>query len=463
MDVDYKALSNAGTWFVGKLGTEQDKERLLDGLSTAIGGGMDRKEYDDLISRLGKRVFLLRNVHEKHSSLFQTRWAMNYLAGPVTRNQIPALNELVGAVAVAAPAQHAPSVPTAPVPAATPAPPAVSESAPELGLETRPRVPARVQEYFLPNNLTLEEAAATSHRQVSRDAKNLGLLYRPVLLAQADIRFTNRKYKLDTDVQRAVLVEEPDRRGNVRWDEHSQTPFDERGLERRPASDARFVNLEPPLSDVNTLRALEKDFEDWAYRTSEVKVRAHETLDVYASPEVPEAEFVAMCREAADEKREAETKKVTASFDKKIKGVRAKLAREERELKEDEADLSARKQEEMGTHLDTILRLFGGRSKSVSTSLRKRRMTQQAKMDVEESVEAISEFAAQLETLAKEKEGAVAEIEEKWDEIVADVTEIPVSPFKKDISVALFGVAWFPYHVVEAEGRTLELAGFGVD
>jgi hypothetical protein len=391
---------------------------------------------------------------------------MNYLAGPVTRNQIPALNALVGAAAVAAPAQHAPSAATAPPSTATPVPPtppAVPESAPVLGLETRPRVPARVQEYFLPNNLTLDEAATTSQRKVSRDAKNLGLLYRPVLLAQADVRFTNRKYKLDTDVQRAVLVEEPDRRGNVRWDEHSQTPFDERGLDRRPASDARFVNLEPPLSDVNTLRALEKDFEDWIYRTSEVKVRAHETLDVYASPEVPEVEFVAMCREAADEKREAEIKKVTASFDKKIKGVRVKLAREERELKEDEADLSARKQEEMGTHFDTILRFFGGRSKSVSSSLRKRRMTQQAKMDVEESVEAISEFEAQLETLAKEKEEAVAEIEEKWDEIIADVTEIPVSPFKKDITVALFGVAWFPYHVVETEGRTLELVGFGAD
>ncbi len=96
VDVDYKALSNAGTWFIGKLQTEQDKNRLLDGLESAA-GGFPRTVFDKLISSLGKRVFVLHNVHAKQPELFQTRWAMNFLAGPLTRNQIPALNKLVGA------------------------------------------------------------------------------------------------------------------------------------------------------------------------------------------------------------------------------------------------------------------------------------------------------------------------------------------------------------------------------
>jgi len=450
VDVDYKALSNAGTWFVGKLGTEQDKERLLDGLSTAIGGGMDRREYDRLISRLGKRVFLLRNVHDKHPSLFQTRWAMNYLAGPVTRSQIPALNELADAKA-------APSAVAAPTPSAAP------EAASAMGSETRPQVPARVQEYFLPHNLTLEEAATVSRRDLSPDAKSLGLLYRPVLLAQADIRFTNRKYNLDTDVQRAVLVEEPDRRGHVRWDEYPLPALDERQLDRRPLPDARFAALSPPLSDSGALKSMETDFQDWAYRTSEVQVRAHETLTVYAGPDVSEAEFVALCEAAAAEKREAEIKKVTVSYDTAVERVQTKLKREKRELKEDEVDLSARKREEMGTHLETVLGLFGGRRKSVSSSLSKRRMTQKAKADLEESIETIADLEAQLETLAAEQAEAIAEIEEKWAEIITDVTEIPVPPYKKDVTVALFGVAWFPYHIVDAGGRTLELPGFSVE
>src|SRR5512134_373669 len=97
VDVDYKALSNAGTWLVGKLQTEQDKNRLLDGLESAA-GGISRNIFDKLISSLGKRVFVVHNVHAKQPGLFQTRWAMNFLAGPLTRSQIPALNRLAGAV-----------------------------------------------------------------------------------------------------------------------------------------------------------------------------------------------------------------------------------------------------------------------------------------------------------------------------------------------------------------------------
>ncbi len=96
VDLDYKALSNAGTWFIGKLQTERDKQRLLDGLESAASGALDRGSIDKLISALGKRVFIMQNVHEKQPVVFQTRWTMNFLAGPLTRTQIPALNKLVG-------------------------------------------------------------------------------------------------------------------------------------------------------------------------------------------------------------------------------------------------------------------------------------------------------------------------------------------------------------------------------
>src|SRR5215216_851654 len=96
VDVDYKALSNAGTWFIGKLQTEQDKNRLLDGLESAS-SAVPRGVFDKLISTLAKRVFVLHDIHAKQPQLFQSRWAMNFLAGPLTRAQIPALNRLAGA------------------------------------------------------------------------------------------------------------------------------------------------------------------------------------------------------------------------------------------------------------------------------------------------------------------------------------------------------------------------------
>ncbi len=96
VDLDYKALSNAGTWMIGKLQTERDKARLLDGLEGAA-PGLDRKAFDKMISLVDKRVFILHNVHEEAPVVFHTRWAMNYLPGPLTRAQLPVLNTLVSA------------------------------------------------------------------------------------------------------------------------------------------------------------------------------------------------------------------------------------------------------------------------------------------------------------------------------------------------------------------------------
>ena len=115
VDLDYKGLSNTGSWFIGKLQTERDKLRLLDGLEGAS-PGIDRSVFDKMISALGKRVFLLHNVHEKQPQLFQTRWAMNYLTGPLTRAQIPVVNQLAGAEL--APTQTGPAAEPAAKPAA---------------------------------------------------------------------------------------------------------------------------------------------------------------------------------------------------------------------------------------------------------------------------------------------------------------------------------------------------------
>jgi hypothetical protein len=474
VDVDYKALSNAGTWFIGKLQTDQDKQRLLDGLEGAA-AGLDRAEYDRLISNLGKRVFLLHNVHEKHPVLFQTRWAMNYLTGPLTRTQIPALNQLVGAEPTMTPPAAPPAVsatpaaptPAAPIPASVPAAPVapqpnVSEEASLPGMGSRPGVPTGVQEFFLPQNLTLSQAARADQRDLPAGTRRLGLLYRPALLAQMDVRFFQRKYNLDTEIRKTALIPEPDRRGVVRWEDHLTAAVESRSLDRGPAPEARFDTLEAPLSESKVLRSLEGDFQEWGYRTLEVSVWANEELKVYAGPEVSEEKFLKMCQEAAQEKRDAEVKKKATTFERKMDALEKKLAREERELEQDEAELSQRKMEEMGTHLENVAGLFGlTRKGRMTTSLSKRRMTAQAKADVEESKDAIEEYKADLLELEAEAKEVIQEIDDQWTEVAAEINQIPVTPYKKDILVDLFGVAWIPYHLVEVEGRVVELPGYG--
>jgi len=487
VDLDYKALSNAGTWFIGKLQTERDKERLLDGLESAA-GDVARSEIDKLISTLGKRVFIQHNVHARQPALFQTRWAMNFLAGPLSRNQIPALNKLVGAdflkvapdladttpqtatsfkvqpasimpdTRAADESIPAPDVMAVPVPQPTPTKPALSA----VGYETRSPVPAGVSEYFLPTNLSLTEAMRSSGKSLP-DAKLNSVLYRPALLAAANVRFLDRKYGVDTEIQRAALVTDPDRRGAVRWEAHFFGNFPAKKVEPTPEPGSRFSALDVPLNDARQMTALQRDFADWIYRSVTVTAKANETLKVYAGPDVSQAEFIKACAETAREACDAEIEKKAAQFDRKIKTLEDKLAREERELREDEAELSHRKMEEMGTHAENVLGLFGG-SKStrrLSSSLTKRRMTEQAKAEVEESLDAIDQYKKEIQALERERQAVIDEINSRWGDVVNDTSEVTVAPKKTDIYVELFGVAWMPYYLVESGGGTVELAAFG--
>jgi hypothetical protein len=470
VDMDYKALSNAGSWFIGKLQTERDKERLLDGLESAMAGGLDRRVYDRMISALGKRVFLLHNVHEKQPVLFQTRWAMNYLAGPLTRAQIPAVNQLAGASGGATQVAQTTAAPTgAPVVAAGAAAPAVTaaekrqdvQPQPDLGSATRPAVPSGIVEYFLPNTLSFTQAFKSTGQAYPPEANSLGLHYRPALLAQADIRFVNRKYNLDYALLLAALVPDPDRRGSLRWDDYQTQAMQRNSLDSAPDPRARFAPLDAPLNDAKTMTSLRRSFEDWAYRSAEVQVRANEELGVYAGPEVSQSEFRKLCSEAARQGRDAELEKVGASFQTKLDRLEDRLSAEERELREDESEYSQRKLEEYGTHAENLLGLFGGRKRRLSTSLSKRRMTEKAKADIEESQDAIQQYKKDLADLEKEKAQALEEVNEKWSDIVDDVVEISVNPFKKDILVDLFGVAWLPYYVVQVGNEVIELPGYG--
>jgi hypothetical protein len=470
VDVDYKALSNAGTWFIGKLQTDQDKQRLLDGLQGAMSGDINRGVYDRLISTLGKRVFLLHNVHTPGSGggpqLFRTRWAMNYLAGPLTRAQIPLLNQLknvsrlptTGKSYVYEERPAGVETPATTVPAAAPTPNAAP--APVTAPSTRPAIPNGVKEYFLPNNLTFTQSFKAAGKTYPEQAYSQGLVYRPVLLAQASIRFLNRKYNLDYAVDRAALVETPDRRGALRWDNYQVAPVQPGSLDNSPDPQASFAPLEAPFTDARTIAAMERDFADWAYRTTEVVVRSNEALKVYAGPDVSHGEFRRMCDEAARQGREAEVKKIEDAYTKRIEAIRVKLSREERELAEDRSRLSHRKMEEMGTHAENIFGLFGGRKRSLTTSLSKRRITDQAKAAVEESVAAIEDYKRQMAALEKEKVEAVRSVQERWGELAAQVTEIKVTPYKKDILMELFGVAWMPFHIIYVNGELEELPGY---
>jgi len=468
VDVDYKALSNAGTWFIGKLQTEQDKNRLLDGLESAS-GGLSRSAMDTAISSLGKRVFVLHNVHAKAPVLFQTRWTMNFLAGPLTRIQIKDLNKLAGleAGAPSAPTQ-APKTESAPSFArsgssSAPVPAPVKSAATGDGSQTKPPVPSGVAEYYLPQNYSLPEAFSSAKRSMPAQAMIQGVIYRPALLAAAQVRFLDRKFGVDINQTRAALVGSIERSGVIRWDDFGYAGDVEK-IESAPAPQARFGMIDAPLNDAKRMTALQKDFADWVYRGSTVTARANQKLKVFAGPDITQAEFMKTCSDVARDARDAEIAKKTALIEKKIKTLEDKLGREERELRDDQSDLQNRNIETGINILEVGAGLFGiGRKKSLSTPVSKFRQSQQAKANVQESVDVIDQYKKDLADLQRERDDVVSQVNDAWGSVVSEIDEVTIAPKKTDIYVKLFGVAWMPFYIVEAGSETIELPAFGVE
>ena len=481
VDVDYKALSNAGTWFIGKLQTEQDKNRLLDGLESAM-GGVSRGEFDKLISTLGKRVFVLHNIHAQKPQLFQTRWTMNFLAGPLTRTQIPDLNKLVNADTALPPSGTIQAKPkpasvsqtvsstdeeSSPSFMATPTinrkSQTINQKPETAGSQTKPSLPAGIKEYFLPQNYSLPEAYKAAQKTMPAEAMIEGVVYRPTLVASAQVRVIDRKLGVESDLLRAALVDTLEKRGSVRWDDYNFSGHVLENTDATPVPSARFGSVDVPLNDSKLMTALQKDFADWVLRTSSVKARANTALKVFAGPDVSKAEFMRACATAASDARDKELAKQTTSIDRQIKTLEDKLAREERELQMDQNELAGRKREENSNLLEIGASVLGvGRRKSVTSQFAKNRLTSKAKADVEESIDAIAQYKQQITDLQKQREETVAQVNSKWGDVVNDITEVTVNPKKTDIFVKLFGVAWMPYYSVQTGGTTIELPAFGV-
>lgn len=449
VDVDYKALSNAGTWMIGRLQTDQDKQRLLDGLQNA-GGTIDLSKFDSLISGLKKRVFLLHNIHQPGPILFQTRFALNYLAGPLMREQIPALNRLAG---VSAP----PPAGSGALPTAATAPTPASTGVVEKTSGARSLVPAGITEYFLP--AIIDPGAALSAAGLPPAAPIERIQYQPALLSQAQVRYISRAYNLD-HIRRITAVVPEFNGGLLPWDKFSAGTIDPEKLSSAPLPQATYAAVPAWLLDARRLADLQKDFIDWIYRTGTLQLRANTGLNIIAAPGASETEFEQAIREAVQNRSGAANNKASLAYEKKLTAMQIKIERQQLQVKNAEERVSARTLEELGTHGELLLSLVSKRRKSISSSLTKRRMTADAKNALEEERQILAGLEKELAQLQKEKDLSSTDMESTVALELKNVTTVSITPYKKDIYTELFGVAWLPEYIVSTPGGEKALAAF---
>ena len=433
VDLDYKGLSNTGSWFIGRLQTAGDKERVLAGLEgAAAGSGFDRGRMEEVLAGLGKRVFLLNNVHENAPVTFETRWVLSYLSGPLTREQIKILMAPKKSIAAAA---LVASPPPAAEPAARGAAAASSAGEP-------PVVAPGIKVMYL---------AASGAGQ--------GLIYYPAVAGWLDVYYSSAKYQVDASRKLAVAAILEDGPVAVDWDQAEEIGLSPDDLQTSPLSGASFAELPSLAEKAGSYDKWEKDLLRWVRQNRPLTLYRSKRFQLTSGPEESRSEFLSRLTQAARENRDLEVEKLRRKYSSKYNTLQRRLMSAEQALQREQEQAKSKKMETMVSFGTAILGAFLGR-KAVSatsatrfgTAVKSAGRMRKESMDVARAQETAAAVKNEIAELDERLQKDIDSLDAAFDPTGEELEEVTVKPQSTNITLEIFGLTWMPYRK-SADGR----------
>ncbi|MCA9499602.1 MAG: ATP-binding protein [Nitrospira sp.] len=434
VDLDYKGLGNTGTWFIGRLQTERDMARVVDGLEGAAansGGNFNRQKMEQMISGLGNRVFLMNNVHDDGPEIFETRWALSYLRGPLTRMQIKTLMDPVKS----SPPDSADSVASTTTIAASRDHPGTPSKG---GTTHPPLLPPDIRQHFVP--IRGSRLAGAS------------LLYHPRLYGAASVHYQDSKTKLNEVREVQAIVSMTTSAVPVQWDQAESLDIPPADLNTHPADGSQFGDLPSAASRPKSYKDWEKDFEDWVYRTQTLDIFRSASLGVTSGPHESERDFRLRLQQLVRERRDEETATLRKKYAGKMATLEDRIRRAEQAVKRESEQAKQQKLQTVISIGATLLSAFMGR-KTVSRSsmgqatsaVRGMSRTMKEGKDVDRAEENVDALQQQLVALEAELQQEIQALTTQWDLETIPLETLKVRPKKSNISTTLMSLAWVPY------------------
>jgi len=429
VDLDYKGLANTGTWFIGRLQTERDKARVLDGLEGIAGGTgqkFDKQAMEQLLAGLDKRIFLMNNVHDDAPELFETRWALSYLRGPLTRAQIKLLMD---------PLKQTASPASAPAAAAQVAAAAPVANAPAKN--ERSLLPPEITQYYIPV-------------RGAGDA-NASLTYHPTLLGAAEVRYSDSK-SVDMTQQVMLLCPFTDGPVSLDWSSAQTLDLPIEDLESDAQARAQFVEAPAEATKAKNYANWRKDLASWLYRNQRLELLESPTLEIVSNPGESERDFRVRLQQLGREQRDDAVEKLRRKYAPKMEQLEERKRRAEQAVAREAEQAKGQKVQTAISFGATLLSSFLGRKRTSLTTLGRattavrgvgRSMKESQDVDrAEDNVEAISQKLADLEA---EFQSETAALERSLDPQTEQLEKVSLKPTKANIAVKLVTLAWAPY------------------
>ncbi|MBI3806560.1 MAG: ATP-binding protein [Nitrospirae bacterium] len=423
VDLDYKGLANTGTWFIGRLQTERDKARVLEGLEGAAassGKKFDKQGMEQLLAGLGNRVFLMNNVHEDAPEVFQTRWTLSYLRGPLTRTQIKTLMDPVKAA----------SSRTASQPSAL--------STQHSKLSTRPMLPPDVPQQFVP--IRGSQPSGTT------------LIYQPMLLGASQVRVSDSKTGVDVTQDVTVLAPISDGAVALDWDHAMEAGLALADLEPAPSDGAQFGAVPSAASKAKSYEIWSKEFSGWLFRNQKVDLLKSPSTKEVSTPGESERDFRVRLQQSGREARDNQSDRLRQKYAPKIAALQDRIRRAGQMVERQQAESRSSQMQAAISVGASILGAFLGR-KTVSaanigratTAIRGAGRAIKESQDVgqaEENVSALQQQLADLDAQFKMETDALAAATDPLNEKLETVS---LKPTKANIAVKLVALAWTPH------------------
>ena len=425
VDLDYKALSNIGTWFLGRLQTERDKMRVIDGLEGAVSSQnakFDRGAMERLISGLGNRVFLMNNVHEDGPVLFHVRWVMSYLTGPLTRRQIKTLMDPKRG-------DFEDSAKPAAAEANPMAMPGVSASAPAAA---RPAVGAGVTEIF-----------------VQPAGGGEDIIYQPHLLRAGTVHFSSSKAGVDGS--RTVRLVNPINAQGIDWENTVPPPLRLEDDGGRPVANAGYAELPGFAMNTANYKQVEKDFAEWLYRNERADVFTCPALDEWSRLGESEGDFRARLTHEAREARDAAIDKLRSAIEKKVSTLEGRLRTAEGQLAKQKAESNAANMQAGVSVLGGILGGLFGRKVGLgsltrgSSAIGKATSAYKQRQDVANADAKIDGITSEIEALQAELNAEIGKITESYDPAALALETESLKPTRTNVKVDQVALLWLPF------------------
>lgn len=398
VDLDYKGLSNIGTWFIGRLQTAQDIERVINGLGGKVGASYSKSEIKNLLANLKKRTFFLKSAHLDDIRVFSTRWVMSYLKGPLKAAEI---SQLMAAKKSATPQTL------------------MSKPAREDGFESFINIDKSIEQKF-----TMDVTGQNN--------------FRATLQGKVELHYFNASKGIDENETICLNLElyEDD---NIDWD-NAETIEECPQFSDSEPSNSSFASLSSDVSADKALKKTKKSLVDWVYRTKRLETFRCTSPRLSSEPYESLGDFKVRIKDQLDDKKEIEIEKLQERYEKKEKTLLKRLQRAQDKVAKEEADASK-------SMVDTGIAILGALFGRTSTAKLGRAFSRGSRAykergDIGRAEEALAELHEEIELLAEELEDKIDKLSLKYDVDNVDIKESAMKPRKSDIHVEELSLVW---------------------